>query len=189
MKKLLVILLAVLTAVTFSSCEVVRDAYTSHLMSKEYDPHVKSYKADVVNQEETEKLAEQILAYLDSKDKESLKALFATQTAKDYDLDSQIDKVFEIYDGKSVSHNTRAGEPSSFHIDHGIYSYLAYNCTIEDIQTDNDKIFTIHIKNIIVDDETPDRVGLTKITLCKNDWTKIAPIGEYDSKTDYKYSY
>ncbi|MBO6141099.1 MAG: DUF5104 domain-containing protein [Ruminococcus sp.] len=45
----------------------------------------------------------------DNKDKESIKAMFSVKTAKEFDLDSQIDKVFEIYDGKSVSYEIDNG--------------------------------------------------------------------------------
>ena len=35
--------------------------------------------------------------------------MFSVKTAKEFDLDSQIDKVFEIYDGKSVSYEIDNG--------------------------------------------------------------------------------
>lgn len=154
-----------------------------------YDPHNTDSSTYQINRQDTINMAEDIITYLDARDKDSIKALFALQIANDYDLDSQIDKVFEIYDGKSITYEIVTSEEKSKHIKDGKYLYLRFDCQIKNIQTDNDKIFRISIIRCLVNDDNPDNIGLNKIYLKNADGVNLAPIGEVSEDEIYKGEY
>ncbi len=154
-----------------------------------YDPHNGGSYTYKINRQDTINMAENIISYLDNRDRESIKALFAPQTANDYDLDSQIDKIFEIYDGKSISYEITTSGEKGKHIKDGKYLYLRFDCHIKNVQTDNDKNFSISIVRCLVDDDNPDNIGLNKIHLCSADGTNIAPIGEVSEHEFFKWEY
>ena len=76
---------------------------------------------------------------------EDLKELFAPAIAENFDLNSQIDKVFTLYDGKSTSYEMDVcNEAGSGRCD-GHYVFLEFNGELDNIQMDNGKIFSIYI--------------------------------------------
>lgn len=154
-----------------------------------YDPHNTDSSTYQINRQDTINMAEDIITYLDARDRDSIKALFAPQIAQEYDLDAQIDKVFEIYDGASISYEVETSGETSKHIKDGKYLYLRFNCHIKNIQTDNDKIFSISIIRCLVDDDNPDNIGLNKIFLCGADGTNLAPIGEVSEDEFFQWEY
>jgi len=154
-----------------------------------YDPHSNSIYAYRINQHDTENMAEDIITYLDNKDRDSIKALFAPQIAHDYDLDSQIDKVFEIYDGTSISYEVKTSVEGAKHIKDRRFLYLDFDCQVKNIQTDNNKIFRISIIRCIVDDDNPDNIGLNKIYLKNATGTNLAPIGKVSKDQFFKWKY
>lgn len=146
-----------------------------------YDPHNNDIPTYKINRQDTEDMAKDILTYLDNKDRDSIKALFAPQIADDYDLDSQIDKVFEIYDGTSISYEIGTCGVRAKYLKDRRVPYLVFDCEVEDIQTDNDKTFCIYIIRCIVDDENPDMIGITKIYLKDGEYNNLRIIGKYNN--------
>ena len=94
MKKVLLFLIS--TILFLCSCNPNKD--------EAYDPHNTDSSTYQINRQDTINMAEDIITYLDNKDRDNIKALFAPQIAQEYDLDAQIDKIFEIYDGASISY-------------------------------------------------------------------------------------
>lgn len=179
MKKLIILFI---TAMLFlRSCNLSKE--------ESYDPHNNGVPTYRINQKDTEKIANDVLKHLDNKDKDGIIALFAPQIANEYDLDSQIDKVFEIYDGKSISYELGTASESSKHVKYGTYHYLCFDCSIKNIQTDNDETFRISIIRCLVDDNNPDNIGLNKIYLCRADGVNLAPIGEVSEDEFFKWEY
>ena len=154
-----------------------------------YDPHKNDIPTYQINRQDTINMAEDILTYLDNKDRDSIKALFAPQIANDYDLDAQIDKIFEIYDGTSISYEIGTCGEGAKHLKDGRAIYLDFDCEVKDIQTDNDKTFCIYIIRCLVDDDNQDNIGLNKVFLCRADGTNIAPIGEVSEDEFFQWEY
>ena len=156
---------------------------------KAYDPHNTGSSTYKINRQDTINMAEDIITYLDNKDKDSIKALFAPQIAQKYNLDGQIDRIFKIYDGASISYEVETCGAGGKHIKDGKYLYLESDCSVKSIQTDNGKTFCIYIIRCLVDDDNPDNIGLNKVYLCKADGTNIAPIGEVSGDEFFQWRY
>lgn len=184
MKKIFSILIAMATCLFSTSCN-----NASKFNNDVPDPHSGSIKSYNYERKQTEKILSKLIGYFDNKDKESIKDLFAPQIAHDYDLDVQIDKVFEIYDGKSTSYELGICEETSKKVIEGKYVYLRHIGELENIQTDSNKSFDIWITRCVVDDDNPDNIGLNKIYLSHTDGCHIAPIGETSQTEIYTYKY
>lgn len=185
MKKLFNILIALVTCLFSTSCNKSNES-----VEEAPDPHSGSIKSYHYELDQTEKILSELIKYFDEKDKESIKALFDPQTAHDCDLDFQIDKVFEIYDGKSISFEIDSGSELSKHVIDGKYVERYFCGSLENIRIDNDKSFDIWIARCVVDDDNPDNIGLNRITLKRSsDWVKIAPIGEVSKDEVFTYKY
>lgn len=156
---------------------------------KPYDPHNTDTSTYQINRQDTINMAEDIITYLDNKDRDSIKALFAPQIAQEYDLDAQIDKIFEIYDGASTSYEVETCGEGGKHIKDGMFLNLEFDCAVKSIQTNNDKIFRISIIRCLVDDKNPDMIGLNKVFLCRADGTNIAPIGKVSKDEFFQWEY
>lgn len=181
MKKALLFLISIMIFLCSCGLNENKDGF--------YDPHNNDVSTYKINQKDTQNMAENVLKYLDNKDKDGIIALFAPQIANEYDLDSQIDKVFEIYDGKSISYELGTASESSKHVKYGTYHYLCFDCSIKNIQTDNDETFRISIIRCLVDDNNPDNIGLNKIYLKNADGVNLAPIGEVSEDEFFKWEY
>lgn len=131
--------------------------------SSEYDPHGFYPKQEAAYNEETLK---KILECFDNKDVDSLIDMFSEAVKSQYDLESQIEKAFEIYGGHSVSYE-------GFY-DHGTYTYASDNgkcveksigADMMNIKTDNDEVFVIGFKKCVVNDKKPNELGIEGISL------------------------
>ncbi len=171
MKKVLLFLIS--TILFLCSCNPNKD--------EAYDPHNTDSSTYQINRQDTINMAEDIITYLDNKDRDNIKALFAPQIAQEYDLDAQIDKIFEIYDGASISYEVGISDEKSKHIKDGKYLYLRFDCHIKNIQTDNGKIFRISITRCLVDDKNPDMIGINKIYLKDDEYCNLRIIGSYNN--------
>ena len=184
MKKSIRIILTIVICLFSVSCGVIGDSSND----SEPDPHKNSVESYHYEQEQTEKILEKLIECFDNKDKEGIKALFTPQTAKDNSLDSQIDKAFEIYDGKSLSYEIKSGGIAGSAKKDGVYTFLEYDGELKSIKTDTNTSFSIWISRCVVNDDEPNKVGLTRITLCRENGVNLAPIGDVSqNETFYNY--
>lgn len=153
------------------------------------DPHSGSIEAYKNELNKTGELLSKLIVYFDNKDKESIKALFSAQAIQNYDIDSQIDKVFEFYDGRSVSFEIDNGDERGYNKKDGKYVYVSYEGSLRNIITDNQKSFEIWISRCPVNDDNPSEIGLNRIILNHPNGTHIAPIGEYADTEIYSFEY
>ena len=176
MRKIIYIITAIITFLFSVQCGISKNSSKDGEVP---DPHTGSIESYHYELDKTEELLSLLIVYFDNKDKESIKSLFASQTRKDYDIDSQIDKVFEIYDGISVSYDIDTGGEQGKKIDDGKYVYVRYDGAIKNIITNNQKSFMIRISRCAVNDDNTDMIGLNQITLCDENGKRLAPIGEF----------
>lgn len=173
-KKVMVLLTSMIICVFMTSCN-----------SNEYDPHSTGVKAYGIEQENTTDMLETVIKYFDNKDKEALKGLFAPAISENFNLDSQIDKVFGLYDSKSVSYEMGICEERSSSQRNNRFEYLVFCGELENIQLDNGKTFSIYISRCVVDDENPDNIGLKTIHLRDINGKNLAPIGKFSSSQEF----
>ena len=176
MRNIIYIITAIITFLLFVSCGIGKNSSKN---GETPDPHIGSIESYNYELDKTEELLSSLIVYFDNKDKESIKSLFASQTRQDYDIDSQIDKVFEIYDGESVSYDIDTGSEQGKKIDDGKYVYVRYDGAVKNIITNNKKSFEIWISRCAVNDDNEDMIGLNQITLCDENGKRLAPIGEF----------
>ena len=177
-------ILVILICLLFVSCSVTDNSSNESAP----DPHENSVESYHYELEQTEKILLKIIECFDNKDKESIKAMFSVKIAKEFDLDSLIDKAFEIYNGKSVSYEINKGSTAGSAKTDGTYTFLEYDGKLENIKMDNSKSFSIRMSRCVVNDDDPDEIGLTRITLRRDDGVKLAPIGKV-SQNDTFYEY
>ena len=166
------------------SCGVMGDSSDDSLP----DPHKNNAESYHYEQKQTEEILIKVIEFFDNKDKEGIKALFASQIKQNHNIDTQIDRAFEIYDGKSVSYDVHAGGIANSAKTDDTYTFLVFDGKLKNIKMDNSKSFSIWIFRCVVNDDDPDEIGLTRITLCREDGVNLAPIGDVSrDETFYNY--
>ena len=174
----------ILICLLFVSCSVTDNSSNESAP----DPHENSVESYHYELEQTEKILLKLIECFDNKDKESIKAMFSVKTAKEFNLDSQVDKSFEIYNGKSVSYEIDNGGIAGSAKTDDTYTFLEYDGELKNIKMDNSKSFSIWVSRCVVNDDDSDEIGLTRIILCRDDGVKLAPIGNVSQyETFYEY--
>lgn len=178
--KILNIIVSMLMLISLSSCEKSIDAKDAEISLKGLDPKSSGTRTYHQLQKLTENRSLEVLECFDNHDKEGLKEMFAPAIAKDFSLDMQIDKAFEIYDSESVKYKKlRTGESSS-HVDHGTYHERTFDGIIQDIELENGKTYDINIFICYVDDKNPEMIGITKMYLAESTGKNLRIIGRYN---------
>ena len=103
--------------------------------------------ADKSNAETSDKL----MNYLKDKDIASFKAMLCPKTQGLTDIDDQILSTFDFIKGKIVSYNKHpeAGYEGSG-VDYGKTTFLERSWTINDVVTDENKIYSINIYSLLL---------------------------------------
>lgn len=174
MKKVIAFMLVLANMLSMLACS----AYIQD--SNEYDPHKYNPQQEAIYNEETLK---EILKCFDNKDADSLIDMFSEAVKSQYDLESQIEKAFEIYSGKSVSYGDIINGGYKYeNTDHGICIEKSIYAYMENIKTDNNEVFTISIIQWVISDINTNELGLSKIFLCDENHIKLAVIGRVQSQ-------
>lgn len=171
MKRHHVYIITLLTAamLSLSGCDVTESS------GSYYNPKYSRQSQDRVYNEE--KLKE-ILECFDNKDADRLKAMFSKSIQQEYDLDSQIEKAFEIYGEESVSYGSFFDWGASRATEYGEYVRKNVAAEMESIKTTERDIFNIYFSQNIVNDENPNELGVKRVTLCAKNGAKLAIIGD-----------
>ena len=170
MKKVIAFMLVLANMLSMLACSVyIQD-------SNEYDPHKYNPQQEAIYNEETLK---EILKCFDNKDADSLIDMFSEAVKSQYDLESQIEKAFEIYSGESVSYEGFWDSGySSLDTNYGICVQKSVRTRMNGIKTTNNEIFDISIIKCILDDSNPDNLGLKSICLIDSEYGNLAIIGQ-----------
>lgn len=183
MRKFLSVIVALFVIALLSSCDVmdsIKEAVISYEDSKELDPRAGGTHTYRRLCELTEERSLEVLECFDKHDKESLMEMFAPEVSSNYSLSEQIDKVFEIYDSKSVKYEMSTDEFSAGKKD-GLYYLREYRGAFSDMELENGEMFNLSIWMRYVDDENPDMIGITKIYLKDGEYNNLRIIGKYNN--------
>lgn len=108
-----------------------------------------------------ESMGNKIIEAFDKKDKKLLKSLFNQYVIdNDSDLDNEISKAFDFYEGTSISHSISSGEVSS--VENG--KKLIVDFPGIEVETNKDK-YVIHFIYNIRNDENPNDIGIYRIDI------------------------
>ncbi len=156
MKKITAIIL-LLCFIFMTSCKMIQFDF----LNREYDPA--SISAD--DYPFAKKTALEVIRCLDNKDAQGLKSLLSESVLLQADIDNQIEELFELYKGQSLSHNEIEQEIAASSSNEGRYIYKSIRITVRNliIDTDTNKKYILDLYYVLVDNENPLRVGLSEI--------------------------
>lgn len=154
MKKLFVILfVALLTICLFAGCGTDNDT-----------KYIKDQTAEIVR-------------CFDEKDIDGLKALFCKNTQDNYNLDKEIKNAFDLYEGTSESFRINLQGCWAGGYSDGILDDKHFTPQIEEITTDENKIYSIGYLLYTVYESDHGRVGIVALALRNGEGEEIAKIG------------
>ncbi|MCL2632967.1 MAG: DUF5104 domain-containing protein [Oscillospiraceae bacterium] len=128
---------------------------------------------------EGKKKSRELMTYLENKDDEGLKSMFCEITLSLDDFDEQVERFWEFFGGEIVSYKIGAVGGQSKSRD-GKVALLDVIPRIENIETESGETFRIFFHCYVSNDDAPNKVGITKLTLrTGDDLNLIYTIGEY----------
>ena len=122
--------------------------------------------------------SDEIIRCFDEKDAEGLKALFCQNSIDYYDIDSEIQNAFNLYEGQSVSHTLNFYGWSSG-MQEGIWYDKHYTPEIRNIKTNCGKEYTIGFCVYEVYEKDEGKVGICVIALRDDNGNQLAAIGGF----------
>ena len=149
------VIMSFLCSIILSSCSLPLDLNES----SEYNPR-DLFSRDYPFAKET---ALEVIRCLDSDDSEALKSLISDDVVLGCNIDERINELFDFYKGKSVSYERISSgiQSSEYRKDH--YQYKAIEIDIDDILTDENESYSLELWYVLVDDENPSQIGISKI--------------------------
>lgn len=136
-------------------------------------------KTSINSNKEVKKTANTIFDCLNNDDCETMKELFCESSRESSTLDEQITEAFDFFDGKIVSHDSLEGIGTSGKtVENGEITKLDASPFIQHIKTDSNKEYEIRFYQYIINDEFPEKVGVSEISIKEVHGEEII-IGEY----------
>jgi len=166
MKKSLKIFLIILVTLCFSSCQISQ--YEVQGLSIKDKTKSACYDKSV-----------EILRCFDEKDAEGLKSLFCRHSQENPNIYKEIEGAFDFYKGKSVSFEFkyRGGVAGSWRDGKAVDEHV--NPKIENIITDEEKIFHIVYEDYLIYSADKKNVGITFMLLYDEENGGMVQIGKY----------
>lgn len=154
MKKKLVFITVILISIVFSGCNA--------------EPSYIKVQSD------------EIIRCFDEKDAEGLKALFCQNSIDYYDIDSEIQNAFDLYEGQSVSYKMNSKGGWSGGMQEGIWYDKHYTPEIRNIKTNCGKEYTIGFCTYEIYESDAGKVGICVIALRDDNGNQLAAIGGFE---------
>ena len=124
-------------------------------------------------------ISDEIVRCFDEKDAEGLKSMFCRNSIVYYDIDSEIQNAFDLYEGESVSYKIYSNGGWSGGYDNGICVDKHSTPEIKYIKTNCGKEYTIGFCTYEIYESDAGRVGIGVIGLQDEEGNEIAVIGGY----------
>ena len=124
-------------------------------------------------------ISDEIVRCFDEKDAEGLKSMFCQNSIDYYDIDSEIQNAFDLYEGESVSYKIYSNGGWSGGYDNGICVDKHSTPEIKYIKTNCGKKYTIGFCTYEIYESDAGRVGIGVIGLQDEEGNEIAVIGGY----------
>ena len=125
--------------------------------------------------EEAEDIVATVIEYINKGDSEGLIALFCEEVKENYELTSDVDILFNMFDGEITSYEVSAvasGEKSE------LFGKSSYSIrAIVEAYVD-DKEYRIEVSKTIYDNQDPQRVGITTVMAMDKNVKEMFFVGE-----------
>ncbi len=147
----------------------------------DFDPHNNTVKAYTYFQEKNKKLMDNVLEYFENDDSDSFKNLFSESVKQNYNLDLQINKAFKLYQskGKPVFYGEKSADEMGRGTKNGYNYYLSNDCEVT-INFNSGEKMEISFCIVDIDDNSPNRIGMSSIWLKDESGKNLRIIGAYD---------
>lgn len=160
MKKVFIFLLCIIIF-TFSGCTIKSSKYINKDL------------------EHSEEVTKKIMQCFDDRNIEDLEKMFSKKTKSNFDIPSQIQAAFNLYNGKSLSYELHFGDgPAGGWIDGEWVDKHLYP-EIGDIKTDANDIYSILYWEYLVYEKDKSMVGIECMSLHDKDNNTLAEIGDF----------
>ncbi len=126
----------------------------------EYDPHKSRGDSNY-----GKTIIDEVIRCFDEDDVDALVDMFSDEQKNKYNLERQIKKAMEVYNGKSVSCDVYSYETISSHVYYGYYSFKHSELEYRSVLMDSGEEYHISVCVTLVDDDEPSSLGLTDIII------------------------
>ena len=154
-QKILIIIVSFITLISMTSCVE---------FSK---PHATTIDEDLEYNldDNLKRRCAKLLKALSEKDKDAVKSMFSKKVKKRKELDSEIDKAMEFFEGKVLEYNSSVSGGDEINVDNGKITFFTLSIQIKSIKTDANKTYSIYGLYYVVNDKDPDSIGLRYISI------------------------
>jgi len=131
--------------------------------------------------EEAEETVATVIEYINKGDSEGLIALFCEDVNENYELISDVDMLFNMFDGEITSYEVSAlssGDKSE------LFGESYYCITAIVAAYVDDKEYRIEVSKTIYDDQNPQRVGITTVMVMDENVKEMFFVGEVNVFTE-----
>lgn len=122
--------------------------------------------------------SKEIIRCFDEKDIDGLKNMFCNEIINSHDLDTEIQRAFNMYSGTSVSYNLFYGGNAGTW-DHGTCVDEHITPQIRDLKTSNDKMYRIVRHEYLIYKENENCIGITYMRIFDESTDEMIEIGDY----------
>lgn len=168
LKKLLLLTPLIISVFLLSGCNLVKkagDLYDYLTTSHESEEH-----------KECVALCEEVIRCLDEDDKDTLKMMFSPYVRESENFDERFNELFEVYNGKHVSHSYIALPSESGSREYGEWIYKDLGYRVYDIVCDNGNKYTLHFNDCTAYPKQ-DHIGLHIIAIMNTSTEESAEAG------------
>lgn len=128
--------------------------------------------------DKAEEHSDMIITCMKEKDVTTLKEMFCPYININHNLEDEIEKAFEFFDGEIVSDGDKHFlEEAGGTTENGKTITSRIQPKIRHIKTDSEKEYEIVFNEYLINDDNPDYIGITRITITNEDGVKYM-IGE-----------
>lgn len=167
-KRLISVLLCLILTVNISGCGCVI-------------PYLKSDPNYKTPDQQTKEYSDNLMKILTEKDEVAFKELLSKDILDTHEnADDEIENFFEFIEGDILSYDPPRGGAISKTSEYGEYTRKVAKCNLENICTNEDKVYHIYYSYGMIYKDHPEFLGIVCINIHVDG-------AEYDSVTGYKY--
>lgn len=133
---------------------------------------VSSVKHDINNKDHAKKLAKQMVQYINDNDSDKIKTLFSEYCQTNFELEYEIEKLFDKLDGKIISYEIYDGGGEE-RIRDGKLIMESLSTHLNHVKTDTEEEYIISICEYLVYEEEKTKQGVCYLRLSDADGNEI----------------
>ena len=155
-QKILIIIVSFIVLLSLTSCEKLLENREITTIEDELEYNLE----DTLNGR-----CAKMLKALSENDKDTVKSMFSKKVKKRKELDSEIDKAMEFFEGKVLEYHYDVSGGDEMDVDNGKTTFFSLSIQIKSIKTDANKTYSIYGLYYVINDKDPDSIGLRYISI------------------------